>query len=134
MSTFRTILGYSVATAATVPLVLAGSGIAHAMGGALPGSVYFTSNSDSITAHIDASRGITNCALFVNDGHPDNAPDSGWSSDTTITVWVAPGTYTAALNCKEDGSAEWHNVKQEQVNVPPSLIDQLIDILETGSS
>ncbi|TCN49050.1 hypothetical protein EV641_117118 [Rhodococcus sp. SMB37] len=130
MTTFRKILGYSVATVATVPLVLAGSGVAQAMGPQLPGSVYFTSTSNSITAHIDASRGITWCALFPDSGNLGPIPASEWTDAPTITMYVEPGTYTVALYCDPDMT----NVKQEQVNVPPSLIDQLIDLLETGSS
>ncbi|MFD6896196.1 hypothetical protein ACFWB0_16795 [Rhodococcus sp. NPDC060086] len=130
MSWFRKILGYSAATVAAVPLALAGSGVAQGMGPVLPASVYFTTTSNSVTAHIDSSRGITWCALFVDNDELGPVPASPWTDGPTATVYVAPGTYNAALYCDPDMT----NVKQEQVNVPPSLIDQLIDLLETGSS
>jgi len=135
MANLRSILGGAAVTAAVVPLVLAGTGIAGAMGGAMPSAVYFTTTSDSVVAHIDAGNGITNCALYVMGDTPDATGNSEFTSDTVITVPMSPGSYDATLNCllPETGD-EWHVARHERVNVPPSLIDQLIDLLETGSS
>ncbi|MFD6896197.1 hypothetical protein ACFWB0_16800 [Rhodococcus sp. NPDC060086] len=130
---YRRILGCAVATAAVVPLVLAGAGIATAMGGNDPGDVYLNSDWNSITAHIGQNNGMTDCTLIAQGPASSDIHQTEWTSDEWITVWVPQNRYTTTVLCRWDmtGPDGWI-VRQEVVNTPPLLHESAIDLIERG--
>ncbi|MCK0093623.1 hypothetical protein HCA61_24215 [Rhodococcus sp. HNM0563] len=131
--TYRRILGYATVAAAVVPLVLAGTGVATAMGGNDPRDVYLTSDFNSITAHIGQDQGITDCKLVAQGPASSDIHETDWTSNESITLWLPQNRYTATVLCKWDmtGPDGWI-VRQEAVNTPPLLHESAIDLIERG--
>ncbi|WP_226436690.1 hypothetical protein [Rhodococcus yananensis] len=129
-------IGYAAtAVAAAIPLLLAGAGAAGAMGGNDPAWAHFVSDSNSITAHVDQSQGMTDCRVAAQGAASSDIHETDWTSDEWITVWVPPGRYTATLLCRSDmsGPDGWI-VRQEPVNAPPTYPEGVIDFIETNTN
>lgn len=89
------------AGAAALGFAFVGIGTASAMGGTLPNSVTFNTAPTAIIAHIGQGNGVTNCRINAQMGArtPLTTP---YTNNPTITLGrLAPGTYNAAVQCKD---------------------------------